>query len=337
MTTRLAGWVLVGMALAACSNRAPRDAATVAPHDLAPVTTDVPTDVGAAEDVPHTTHGDGASGPWSAEGAGAFAVSNAIWLRDGVYSAVAVPTEDLRRAELRWLRWRASGPEVVARKDVSGMIPGATLSLTHRDGGGATVVWVSALAQGDAGLTPRAQDVNSMAFTGDERAATSPGETAGATWIQGVTARRVRTGADEVAPDSTREGVTVHVEPRGQGAVVSLDGTQITRGPDLLGYERAVGGAARGDVRWVALSRGRCADARIEVYRVERGAATLRASFPIGDEIGVRWIALDPQDDHTLAVSWYQDFIPIRIACGAHHTLSRVDQHGIRVALIRGP
>lgn len=328
---------LASLALCGCPRR-PTPDASAAPDvrvDVPPVDVAPDVEIEPPRDVPHTTQGRGASEPWRATGAGTYAVSPAVWMRDAAYSVMAVPTEDLRHAELQWVRWSDHGAEVLARKEVTGMIPGATLALDHRDGS-LVVTWLPAIAAPDAGITARAQDLSASGFAGDERAAQTPAEASAETWIRAVTARRTRTGAEEPAPASERNGVSVLSTPRYSSAIVTVDGVEVTRGADLRGYERAVGGSSQDAVRWVGLSRGRCADARVEVYRVEGHEASLRASFPIGEEIGVRWIALDPQPG-ALVVSWYQDYIPIRIDCGHAHTLSNLDEHGLRVAVVREP
>ena len=44
-------------------------------------------------------------GPWQVAEARAAAVSPALWLDGAVRSVVAIPADDARSAEMRWLRW----------------------------------------------------------------------------------------------------------------------------------------------------------------------------------------------------------------------------------------
>ena len=88
-----------------------------------------------------------------------------------------------------------------------------------------------------------------------------------------------------------------------------------------------------GGTRWVALSRGQCADNRVELYRIADGAAARVATWPIGVEVGVRWMRVEPHASGRVAVSWYQDLIPLRIACTRGDGAPTVDHHGLRVAV----
>jgi hypothetical protein len=313
-------FALLALFLGRCTRTAvaPRDAAVHAERPEVAV-------------VPRVTVGRGAEGPWRAEGIVSAAVSPAVALGDGVYSAVALPREDQSRAELRWVRWSAAGAEVLARTEVSGMAPGSALELLPREGG-VTVLWYA--ARGDAGAAPRALNATATGFDGAEREAPAA-LVPDAQWSVGVMARRAREGVQEPAPTVPRRGLSPRVEPRGRGAVLSLDGVELTRGEDLLGYERAVGAGVGPDgVRWVAASRGACADARVELFEVHGRVVTSRASFAIGKELGIRWLTVDATREWVV-VTWYQDWIPLRLACVRGPLAPRADEHGLRVAVVR--
>ncbi|MBI5516359.1 MAG: hypothetical protein HY909_21420 [Deltaproteobacteria bacterium] len=289
----------------------------------------------AARDAPRVTVGSGAEGPWRTDGIVSAAVSPAVSTAEGVFSAVALPREDLSRAELRWVRWSASGAEVLARTEVTGMVPGSALALVPREGG-FTVLWPPGRgeARGDAGGALRAQDATPAGFTGPEREASAELSQAGQ-WIAQVMARRAREGVLELAPAVSRGGLGPQVALRGRVGVVTLDGVEVTRGEDLLGYERAVGaGQGAGGVRWVAVSRGACADARVELFEVRGRAVTSRASFAIGKELGIRWVTVEATSS-VVVVTWYQDWIPLRLACVRGPQAPRADEHGLRVAVVR--
>ncbi len=280
------------------------------------------------------TLGRGAHGPWRAQGVASAAVSPAVSVGAEVCSVLALPEESLGHAELRWVRWGTDGATVVDRRQATGMAPGSAMALVPR-AGGHTLVWLAPPKDGGGGDL-RALDVGAQGFTGDERAA-GEAEAAGGRWLREVMARRAREKADEPAPVPPSEAALVSVvEVRRAVAVVTAGGTEVARGEDLLGYERAVGAADTvGAVRWVALSRGRCNQARVEVYRVAGGASTLRASFPIGQELGVPWITVVPDADGAV-VTWYQELVPLRLECARGTHAPGIAEHGVRVGVIRG-
>ena len=57
------------------------------------------------------------------------------------------------------------------------------------------------------------------------------------------------------------------------------------------------------------------------------------ATWPIGVEVGVRWMRVEPHASGRVAVSWYQDLIPLRIACTRGDGAPTIDHHGLRVAV----
>ncbi len=274
-----------------------------------------------------------ALGPWNAPGTQGAAVSPAVWSNGDVYSAVALPDEGLVHAELRWMRWRAGQSAVLDRRKVTGMAPGSAMALISRVGGGYTVVWLVPGDDGGVGAI-RAIDVGPETFTSDERFG-SMSEAVGARWIREVMARRERDHVEEpprvIPSQAGRVSVDVH-----RGVVtVTAGGVEVTQGEDLMGFEQTVTATEAQGTGWVAVSRGRCHDARIEVYRTAPGVSTLRARFAMGAELGVRWIALDPHGD-TVAVSWYQDLIPLRLACDRGVDAPEVTDQGVRVAVVSG-
>ena len=91
--------------------------------------------------------------------------------------------------------------------------------------------------------------------------------------------------------------------------------------------------AAQGGTRWVALSRGRCHDTRVELWSLREGRAALRASFAVGAEVGFRWMRLEPAAGR-VALSWYQDLIPIRLPCARPDGGPNTAEHGVRVARV---
>lgn len=269
-------------------------------------------------------------GPWSAPEARGAAVTPALWVEGSPRSAMAVSADDARSSEMRWVRWSAQGAEVVARHVVRWVPPGAAMALVPRVGG-ATVVWPTP-AEDASPAGWRAIDVTGAAFAGDERAA-SPLEVAASEWALTAAGRRSRDNLEEPAPAVTLGGVTLHVEPRRTLAVALLGDTELTRGEDLLGFERAVGldpDDASG--RWAALSRGRCQDARLELYQVQRDRAEWKGAVAVGRELGVRWLSVDAGPS-SVVVSWYQDLIPLRMQCTRGADAPTVADQGVRVAL----
>jgi hypothetical protein len=269
-------------------------------------------------------------GPWQVAEARAAAVSPALWLDGAVRSVVAIPADDARSAEMRWLRWSDGSATVVARHAVRWMPPGSAMSLVPRVGG-ATAVWPTG-AGGDAGAGWRAIDLAATGFVGEEREATAL-EVAASEWALTAMGRRSREGVDEPAPTVTRASVALRVEPRRAAPVALMGEVELTRGDDLMGFERALGldpDDAAG--RWAALSRGRCQDARLELYRVQRDSAEFKGAVAIGREVGVRWISVDAGPS-SVVVSWYQDLIPMRLQCTRGTNAPTVADQGLRVAL----
>lgn len=268
-------------------------------------------------------------GPWQSPEARAAAVSPALWIGGAVRSAAAIPAEDASGAEMRWVRWSEAGAAVVSRHAVGWIPPGAAMSLVPR-GGGATVVWPS--PSGDAGAVWRAIDVTATGFDGDEREA-SGAEIAASEWARSAMGRRSREGVEEPAPSVTRGGLTLRVEPRRAVPVALLAEAELTRGEDLMGFERALGLDADDPAgRWAALSRGHCQDSRLELYRVQQDRAEWKGSVAIGREVGVRWLAVEAGES-SVVVSWYQDLIPMRLQCTRGTGAPTVVDQGLRVAL----
>ena len=148
-------------------------------------------------------------GPWQVAEARAAAVSPALWVDNAVRSVVAIPADDARSAEMRWLRWADGSATVVARHAVRWMPPGSAMSLVPRVGG-ATAVWPTG-AGGDAGAGWRAIDLAATGFVGEEREATAL-EVAASEWALTAMGRRSREGVDEPAPTVTRASVALRVE-----------------------------------------------------------------------------------------------------------------------------
>jgi hypothetical protein len=167
---------------------------------------------------------------------------------------------------------------------------------------------------------------------GDVRDATD-GERAAAGWSVDLLASRRPERAD-LLPGEVRDGaVVVAAAPAGRGAAVRIGEVEVLRGGDLRGYAPAMATAAQGGTRWVALSRGRCHDTRVELWSVREGRVALRASFAVGAEVGFRWMRLEPADGR-VALSWYQDLIPIRLPCARPDGGPNTAEHGVRVARV---
>ena len=269
-------------------------------------------------------------GPWQTTEARGAAVTPALWLEGAVRSAMAMPAEDATGAEMRWLRWADGAATVVGRHTVRWIPPGSAMSLVPRTGG-ATVVWPTAPG-GDAGAGWRAIDVSATGFEGNEREATAL-EVAASEWALTAMGRRSREGVDEPAPTVTRASVALRVEPRRAVPVALLGDVELTRGDDLMGFERALGLDPDDTAgRWAALSRGRCQDARLELYRVQRDQSEWKGAVAIGREVGVRWLSVDAGPT-SVVVSWYQDLIPMRLQCTRGSNAPTVADQGLRVAL----
>lgn len=311
----------LSIALSACPRRAPTppDAAARA----APAA-----DVVAAPDVPHATIGRGAQGPWRDDRLAGAAVSPAVALDDGrVLSLVAVPSVDHSLARFSWVSWGAQGAAVVAQADGPPMAPGAAIALLPREGGW-TAVWSG--ESGDAGQVARAMDLTPAGFAGAARAPTDP-ERAASQWALDAMSRRSRDRLDLPPQPSARGGVTVDV--RGATTIVYVAEREVLRGTDLTGYAHAVDVAERGETGWLAISRGRCRDTRVELWSLRDGREALRASFPIGVEVGVRWLRVEPSA-RAVVLTWYQDLIPLRIPCARGDGGAATGDHGVRVAAV---
>lgn len=303
-----------------------REARPPAPPPAAPSIADV----GGTPVAPPVHHPPvSVQGPWQSPEARSAAVSPALWLDGAARSAAAVATPDAGAAEMRWLSWSATGAAVVARHIVRWIPPGSAMALVPRVGG-ATVVWP--VAPGDAGSGWRAIDVTATDFAGDEHEANAL-EVAASEWALAAMGRRSREGVAEPAPSITLGGVALRVEPRRNPPVALLGDVELTRGDDLLGFERALG-LDPDDVagRWAALSRGRCHDARMELYRVQPDRAEWKGAVAIGREVGVRWLSVDAGAG-AVVVSWYQDLIPMRIDCTRGADAPTIADQGLRVAL----
>lgn len=320
---------LLALLVAACRSRDNH------PLAEAVVTADVPPQVAAnappPTNPPPVQHPPvSVQGPWSPTEARGAAFTPALWVEGGVRSALAIPADDARSAEMRWVRWSAQGTEVVARHVVRWIAPGATMSLVPRVGG-ATIVW-STPAEDASPAGWRAIDVTAAAFAGDERAATET-EVAASEWSLAAMGRRSRENVNEPAPALTLGGVTLRVEPRRQVPVALLGDVEVARGDDLMGFERSVGldpDDAAG--RWAALSRGACQDARLELYQVSRDRSEWKGAVTVGREVGVRWISVDAGPS-SVVVSWSQDLIPLRVQCTRGADAPTVADQGLRVAL----
>ena len=333
MTTFRRSWVCALVALVACSNRtASRDAGARADvRDSAVVRTVTP-DASTEVTVPSSI-------VWHAPTLTYESVSNALLgsSADSAVGLVAAPSEDLSTATLRLVRWTERGVADLATHAITGTFPGGPLALLRRASGGYTAVWFPARRDPDGGtLVARALDATDAGFEGEERDATDA-ERSAAMWASGNMAPRRRTGIHDVAPAVTVGDVRVSVDRKRENAVpeVHLDQVEVTRGTDLEGFEPSVGvGVTAGARRWVAVARGRCQQARIDVYLVEGGTVTLRQRLPLRTEVGVRWIRVDARDDEAL-VTWYQSLIPLRIDCIRGANGATLADHGVRVARVK--
>ncbi len=110
----------------------------------------------------------------------------------------ATPTEDLSRAELRWVRWSERGLASLSTRQ-------GERHLSRRPDGppapgraAFTVVWFPALREADGGLEAHAIDAEARGFTGDERPATAA-ESSAAAW---ASAPMPPLGADQACRSS---------------------------------------------------------------------------------------------------------------------------------------
>ncbi|MFO0627428.1 MAG: hypothetical protein U0325_17600 [Polyangiales bacterium] len=309
--------------LSACPARTP---APAAPTDVAPA---AEPQAPPAPDVPHVTVGPGAAGPWRDARLVGAATSQAVWVGDRLQSLVAVPATDGSHARLSWVRWGAQGAEIVAQADAPAMAPGASLALVPA-GEGWVAVWRCEGA--DGGVRWCAQPLGPQGFAGGVRDA-SETERAAAGWCVDLLASRRPDRAD-LLPAEVRDGaVALTVRPEGRGAVLRVDATEVLRGGDLRGYAPAMVTATHAGTRWIALSRGRCQDTRVELWSLRDGRAALRASFAVGAEVGFRWMRLEPAAGR-VALTWYQDLIPIRLPCARPDGGPNTAEHGVRVARV---
>lgn len=337
---RAAVWMLC---LAACRSTAPGPAAPVtaadAPTPPAPDASAAASEDAAAPaveaDVPAPTDASAVDAPFprdrpvAARGYESAAVAPPVWVGDTLLGAFATPGSDQEHADLHLVAWHGGGVRVLQDREVPGVVPGAAMGLLP-DATGARVVWRSRTA--DGGAIVHAQPCTATVCEAPVRPADAA-ETEATAWTVTVLQRRSREGTQEVAPEATRDGFTARVERLRTVAVARVDGIELARSADLLGYQRALAAAAQGGTRWVALSRGQCADNRVELYRIADGAAARVATWPIGVEVGVRWMRVEPHASGRVAVSWYQDLIPLRIACTRGDGAPTIDHHGLRVAV----
>ncbi len=263
------------------------------------------------------------------------AVSNALAAADGgdPVGVAADVAPDQSRATMRLVRWGPRGALECDRAEVSGTAPGAAISLARR-AGGYVAVWFG--DDGDGGVRARAIELDGAHFTGAEREATGP-EAAAAEWARVAGLFRRRQGAREMAPPVSDGDLAAQVEVRRSRPTPSLvlGPLVVTQGDDLLGFEPSIALAATGDARrWVAASRGRCAEARVEVFLVDGEAVETRGRFLFGTETGVRWIRLDATADEAV-VTWYQSLIPLRIDCIRGPNGATLEDHGVRVARVK--
>lgn len=213
------------------------------------------------------------------------------------------------------------------------MVPGAAIALARR-AGGYVGVWFG--DDGDGGVQARAIELDGERFTSGERAAT-PAEAQAAEWARVANLFRRRQGAQEMAAPVSDGDLTAQVEVRRSRPTPSLvvGPLVVTQGDDLLGFEPAIALAAAGETRrWVATSRGHCAETRVEVFLVDGEAVSTRARHLFGTETGVRWIRLDVTADEAV-VTWYQSLIPLRVDCIRGPDGATLEDHGLRVARVR--
>jgi hypothetical protein len=319
--------IVLAVSLAACaSRRTNRDAGAPTPPDRPRVVHAL--DVVAPP--PERSH----DAWWSSELLSA-AVSNALAVPGGgdPIAVVADVSEDQARAVMRLVRWSPRGVAEVARKDTTGTLPGGAIALARRASGYVAVWWTG---DDDGGVRARAIELDATGFTGDERAATEA-EGSAADWARVANLPRRRASAQEMAPPVLDERVTAQVEVRRSRPTPSLvlGALVVTQGHDLTGFEPAIGLAAVGESRrWVAASRGHCAETRVEVFLVDGEAVTTRGRYLFGTETGVRWIRVDATAEEAV-VTWYQSLIPLRIDCIRGVGGATLEDHGVRVTRVK--
>ena len=314
-------------AMACTSRRTRRDAGTAAP-DRPLVVVRAPEDV--VELPPARPH----DAWWSTDLVSA-AVSNALAVAAGgaPIAVVADVSEDQSRAVMRVVRWSPRGVAELARKDTTGTLPGGAISLARRTGG-YVAVWFTGDA--DGGVSARAIELDDTAFCSDERAATEA-EAQAADWARVANLPRRREGAQEMAPPVREGDVTAQVEVRRSRPTPSLvlGPLVVTQGHDLTSFEPAIGLAVVDEAhRWVAASRGHCAETRVEVFLVDGEAVATRGRYLFGTETGVRWIRVDATADEAV-VTWYQSLIPLRIDCIRGPGGATLEDHGVRVTRVK--
>ncbi len=271
----------------------------------------------------------GVLGPFAVRGATAAAASPVRWIGGALRSVLAFPADDGRSAELWLMGWSPQGAERLATSPASWTPPGSGVALVARDGATAAV-WSSNAV--DGGVAWRAVDLRADGFAGTERSA-SGDEVAASAWTRDAMLRRSREGVAIPAAPVTAGGVTLRIDVEHDLGVARLGEVEVVRGADLLGYQPAagldLGGAGE---RWLAVTRGECAETRVEIYSVAAGRAQHRGAVTIGKEVGVRWLSVDPAGA-SVAVSWYQELIPIRMRCTRGPDAPSVADQGMRVAL----
>ncbi|MEZ4410618.1 MAG: hypothetical protein R3A52_29670 [Polyangiales bacterium] len=293
----------------------------------------VPDDVPPA--LTPATMGPGPIGPWQVTGSDTGSTSPAVWDGHFVVGAVAVPSADARSATLRWVHWGPRGPETVSEAEVPGVAPGVALDLAHVEGDQWTVTWMRPSIEVDAGGAWFSVDVVDGGVRGAAHAP-RPERQAAAAWTQDSFRRRSREGARIPPPAIADANLRVDSE-RPRDPRVYLGDVLVTRGEDLLTYLPATAVATGPDgARWVALTRGRCRDSHVELYRVHGGSATLKASWAVAVEVAFRWMQVRPTLG-AVVLTWYQGLIPIRMDCTRGEGAPGLADHGVRVAMFREP
>jgi hypothetical protein len=285
----------------------------------------------------HDTGAESLHGVWGDFTTLSHAVSNAMLVGAGfeVIGVTAAPRADLSASTLSLVRWSERGAEPVATREVGGVFPGAPMALVRHGGDagvGFTLYWSHALV--DGGTQARAIDLDVRGFTGEERNVAAT-ELSRGQWARDAWPQRRRTSAQDLAPPTPVGRTVAKVEVRRSRPTptVVLGTVPVTSGWDLAGFESSVG-ALRVDAHraWVAVSRGRCHETRIEVFRLDDNEPTLRARWIIGAEVGVRWIRIDARRD-VAVVTWHQSLIPVRIECSRGPAGATLRDHGVRVAV----
>ncbi|MBL8603165.1 MAG: hypothetical protein JNK72_14675 [Myxococcales bacterium] len=260
------------------------------------------------------------------------AVAPPVWIGEALYGVFATPSTNNETAQLRFVRWSGEGVIEVSTHDVHGVAPGGAIaSLATAEG--ATFVWQTPGPDGGQGVWALPC---TRSGCGAERVATGAEQTA-SQWAFNVFARRSREGITEMAPEVSQGGAAVRFERLRTVAVARVGDTELARSADLMGYLRAAGVApGDGGEVFAALSRGSCAEHRIELFRVRGSRAESLGVRPIGEELGVRWMRVTPGPGGRVAVSWYQELIPLRLQCTRGEGAPSPDDHGLRVTVF-GP